>query len=188
MPIPFVLIDLTSVTGYVTDVFDIYTSSKDPTKTPVKYFDFMVHSKEKVTRAVCFSRQKRPFVTLLNGLKNEGIECKKVRVSDSNDYLLYSFSEVSKVSLNYDKKEILLETQSIANILNSCSIHERINIEAVIINLSANENTSSATSVLFVRKAVAHENTGSIEIWFYNDAADEITDDNKISDVIKFQI
>ena len=188
MPIPFVLIDLTSVTGYVTDVFDIYTSSKDPTKTPVKYFDFMVHSKEKITRAVCFSRQKRPFVTLLNGLKNEGIECKKVRVSDSNDYLLYSFSEVSKVSLNYDKKEILLETQSIANILNSCSIHERINIEAVIINLSANENTSSATSVLFVWKAVAHDNTGSIEIWFYNDAADEITDDNKISDVIKFQI
>ena len=44
MPIPFVLIDLTSVTGYVTDVSDIYTASKGPTKTPVKYFDFMVHS------------------------------------------------------------------------------------------------------------------------------------------------
>ena len=29
----------------------IYTSSKDPTKTQVKYFDFMVHSKEKVTHA-----------------------------------------------------------------------------------------------------------------------------------------
>ena len=85
---------------------DIYTSSKDPTKTSVK----SIHSKEKVTHGVCFSPQKRPFVTSLNGLKNEGIECKKVRVSDSNDYLLYSFSEVSKVSLNYDKKEVLLET------------------------------------------------------------------------------
>ena len=116
MPIAFVLLDHTSVTGYVTDVSDIYTSSKDPTKTPVKYFDFMVHSKEKVTHAVCFKRQKRPFVTPLNGLKNEDIECKKVQVSDSNDYFIYSFSEVSKVSLNYDKKELLLETQSIANI------------------------------------------------------------------------
>ena len=103
MPIPFVLIDLTSVTGYITDVSDIYTSTKEPTKTPVKYFDFMVHSKGKVARTVCFSPQKRPFVTSLNGLKNEGIECKKVRVSDSNDYLLFSFSEVSKVLLNYDK-------------------------------------------------------------------------------------
>ena len=50
MPIPFVLIDLNSVTVCVTDVSGIYTSNKDPTKTPVKYFDFMVHSKEKVTR------------------------------------------------------------------------------------------------------------------------------------------
>ena len=88
MPIPFVLIALTSVTGYVTDVSDIYKSSKDPVKTPVKYLDFMVHSKEKVTCAVCFLPQKRPFVTSLNGLKNEGIECKKVRDSDSNDHLL----------------------------------------------------------------------------------------------------
>ena len=46
----------------------------------------------------------------------------------------------------------------------------------MIINLSAKENTSSATSVLFVRKAVAHDNTGSIEISFYNYAADEISD------------
>ena len=46
MPIPFVLIDLTSVTGYVTDVSDAYTSSKNPTKAPVKYSDFMGHSKE----------------------------------------------------------------------------------------------------------------------------------------------
>ena len=38
------------------------------------------------------------------------------------------------------------------------------------------ENISSATSVLFVRKAVAHDNTGWIEISFYNDAADEISD------------
>ena len=89
---------------------------------------------------------------------------------------LYSFSEVSKVSLNHDKKELLLETQSIANVLNSCSIYERINIEAVIIILLAKGNISSATSVLFVRKAVEHDNTGSIEISFYNDAADEISD------------
>ena len=99
----------------------------------------------------------------LNELKNEGIERKKVRVSDSNDYLLYSFSKVSKVSLSYGKKELLLETQSIANILNSCPIYERVNIEAVIINLSAKENISSARSVLFVRKAVAHDSTGLIE-------------------------
>ena len=83
MFIPFVLIDITSTTVYVTDVSDIYTPSKDPTKTHVKYFYFMVHSKEKVTCAVCFSPQKRPFVTSLNGLMNEGIECKKVRVSES---------------------------------------------------------------------------------------------------------
>ena len=57
MPIPFVLMDLTSVTGYVTDVSDIYTSSKNPTKTPVKYSDFMVHSKEKVT-LLFVSRQR----------------------------------------------------------------------------------------------------------------------------------
>ena len=122
MRLPFVLIGLTSVTGYVTDLSDIYTSSKSHIKIPVKYFDFMVHSNEKVTLAVCFSSRKWPIVTSLNGLKNEGIECKKVRVSDSNDYLLYSFSKISNVSLNYDKKELLLETQSIANILNSCSI------------------------------------------------------------------
>ena len=30
--------------------------------------------------------------------------------------------------------------------------------------------------MLFVRKPVAHDNTGSIEISFYNDAADEISD------------
>ena len=60
--------------------------------------------------------------------------------------------------------------------MNSCSIYERVNIEAVIINLSAKVNISSATSVLFVRKAVAHDNTGSTEISFYNDAADEISD------------
>ena len=70
----------------------------------------------------------------------------------------------------------MLETQSKPNILNSCSIYERVNIEAVIANLSAKENISSATSILFMRKAVAHGNTGSIEISFYNDAADEISD------------
>ena len=122
MRLPFVLIGLTSVTGYVTDLSDIYTSSKRPIKIPAKYFDFMVHSNEKVTVAVCFSSRKWSIVTSLNGLKNEGIESKKARVSDSNDYLLYSFSKISNVSLNYDKKELLLETQSIANILNSCSI------------------------------------------------------------------
>ena len=57
MYIPFVLIDLTFATGYITNLFDIYTFSKDLTETPVKYFDAMVHSKEKVTRAVCFSPQ-----------------------------------------------------------------------------------------------------------------------------------
>ena len=98
----------------------------------MKYFDFMVHSKEKVTRAVCFLPQECPFVMSLNWLDNEGIESKKVRVSDWNDYLWYSFSEVSKVSLNYDEKELLLETQSLTSILNSCSIYERVNIEAVI--------------------------------------------------------
>ena len=71
----------------------------------------------------------------------------------------------------------MLKTQSIANIFNSCSIYERVNIEAVIIGLSAKENTSSAISLLFVRKAAAHDNTGSIEILFYDDAAaDEISD------------
>ena len=39
-----------------------------------------------------------------------------------------------------------------------------VNIEALITNLSVKENISSATSVLFVRKAAAHGNTGSIEI------------------------
>ena len=37
------------------------------------YFDFLVRSKEKVTLPVCFSPQKRPFVTSMNGLKNEEI-------------------------------------------------------------------------------------------------------------------
>ena len=69
----------------------------------------------------------------------------------------------------------MLETQSIANILNSCSIYERVNIEAVIIILLVKGNISSATSVLFVRKALEHDNTGSIEISFYTDAADEIS-------------
>ena len=46
----------------------------------------------------------------------------------------------------------------------------------MIINLSAKEDISSATSVLFGRKAVAQDNTGSIEISLYNDAADEISD------------
>ena len=41
-------------------------------------FWFMVHLKEKATGAVCFSPQKRPFVTSLNGLRNEGIECKRL--------------------------------------------------------------------------------------------------------------
>ena len=70
----------------------------------------------------------------------------------------------------------MLKTQSIANIFNSCSIYETVNIEAVIIRLSAKENISSATSLLFVRKAAAHDNTASIEILFYDDAADEISD------------
>ena len=70
---------------------DICTSKKDLSKTPVKYFDLMVHSKEKVTRAVCFSPQKWQFVTSLNGLKNEEIECKKIRASDSNNYLFTQF-------------------------------------------------------------------------------------------------
>ena len=46
---------------YVTNVSDIYTSNKDPTETPVKCFDFMVHSKKKVTHAVCFLPQKQVF-------------------------------------------------------------------------------------------------------------------------------
>ena len=60
--------------------------------------------------------------------------------------------------------------------MNSCSIYDRVNIEAVIINLSAKENISSATSVLFVKKTIAYDNTGLIEISFYNDAADRISD------------
>ena len=100
MSIPFVPIDLTSVTGCVTDVSDIYAPNKDTTKAPAVYFHFIVHSKKKVVCAVCFSPQKPPFVMLLNWLKNEGIKIKKVRVSNSNDYLLYSFSQVSKVYLN----------------------------------------------------------------------------------------
>ena len=49
MSVPFVLIDLTSVIGFVTNVSDIHISNEDPTKTLVKHFDFMVHSKNKVT-------------------------------------------------------------------------------------------------------------------------------------------
>ena len=71
----------------------------------------------------------------------------------------------------------MLETQSIANIFNPCSIYERVNVEAVIINLSAKENLSSVISVLFVRKDVAHYNIELIKISFDNDAADEISDD-----------
>ena len=95
MPIPLVLIDLTSVTGCVTDFSHIYTSSKDATKTPVKYFDFMVHSKEKVT-LLFVSRHRSDHLLryVTESAKNGGIECKKVRASDSNDYLLYSFSKV----------------------------------------------------------------------------------------------
>ena len=48
----------------------------------------------------------------------------------------------------------------------------------MIINLSAKGNIFSATSVLFVKKAVAHNNTGWIEKSFYNDAAGEISDGN----------
>ena len=98
-----------------------------------------------------------------------------------SDYLLCSFSEISKFSLNYDKKELLLETQSVANIMNSCSIYGRLNIEAVTINPSAKENISLATSVLFLRKAVAHDNTESIEFTFFNNAADKISDGKKAS-------
>ena len=58
--------------------------------------------------------------------------------------------------------------------MNLGSIDERVNTEAVILNLSAKENTSLVTSVHFVRKAVADDNTGSIEISFYNDTVDEI--------------
>ena len=96
--VPFVLTNLTSITGYVTDLSDIYRSSNDCTKTPVKCFDFIVHSKEKVARAICFSPQKEPFITSLNRPKNKGIEWKKVRVSDSIDKLLCSVLKESKVS------------------------------------------------------------------------------------------
>ena len=67
----------------------------------------MVHSKEKVTCVVCFWPQKRPLITSLNGLKNEEIKSKKVRVSDSNNYLLCNFPEVSEVSINFNKKDLL---------------------------------------------------------------------------------
>ena len=106
-------IGLTSVTGYVSDVSEIITKltpqKKTPQKKATRYFDFLVHSKDKVTRAVCFSPQKRPFISSVGQLKNQGIECKKVRLSGANDYLIYSFSELSKVSLNYDKKEYKTE-------------------------------------------------------------------------------
>ena len=171
MPITFVLIDLTSVTGYVTDMSNIYSFNKDATKTPVKYFDFMVSSKDKVmhlyTITHClFLAAEASFITSLNKLKNDEIECRKDRVSDSNDYLLYRFSEVSKVSLNYDNKGLLLERQPTASNLNFCLICDRVNIKAVTINLSAKEKLSSVTSVLFVRKAVAHGKTRSMEISF----------------------
>ena len=86
MPITFVLIDLTSVTGYVTDMSDIYSFTIDVTKAPVKYFDFMVSSKDKVMhlhtiRHCSFLATEASFITSLNKLKMtrlnvERIECR----------------------------------------------------------------------------------------------------------------
>ena len=79
---------------------------------------------------------------------------------------------------------------NVRNTINSIHLEFKhkhwVSIEAVIIHLSAKENISSAKSVLFVKKAVGHDNTGSIEISFYNDAADEINDGKcyKISNLI----
>ena len=95
MFIPFSLIGLSSGTGYFTDISDIYISSKDSTKTPLKSFDFIFNSKEKVNQSYClFLVTKASFITSMNKLKNEEIQCKKVRVSDSNSYSLYIFLEV----------------------------------------------------------------------------------------------
>ena len=148
MFIPFSLIGLSSVTGYFTDISDIYISIKYSTKTPLNNFDFIVNWKEKVNQSYClFLATKSSFITSMNKLKNEEIQCKKVRVSDSTSYSLYSFLEVSFYvsenyqlnSFNYDNKELLLEAQSITSILNFCSIYKRVNIEPVILKFSVTE-------------------------------------------------
>lgn len=96
MFIPFSLIGLSSVAGSFTDISDIYISSKYSTKTPLNNFDFIVNSKEKVNQSYCLLlATKASFITSMNKLKNEEIQCKKDRVSDSSSYSLYSFLEVS---------------------------------------------------------------------------------------------
>ena len=116
------------------------------------------------------------YVTSLNGLKNGGVECKKVRASDSNDYFLYSFSEVKSFIKLREEGTIVRNTINSEHLEFMLYIREGKHWSCDYKPFSKKKNISSATSVLFVRKAVAHDNTGSIEILSYNDVADEIRD------------
>ena len=93
----YLFLDVT-VSGYVSAISPVQEFKKKR-----KYFDFMLHTKESVKRAICFSPEKH---ALLRDIckSSSGCQIKKIKYSN-DDILINDYSAVKGMDLKFDKKE-----------------------------------------------------------------------------------
>lgn len=137
-----------------------------------KYFDFMLHTEDNVQRGVCFSPEKHE---LMHSIENSSSGCvlKKVKFSN-NDILVTDYSSVKKADLKFNKSKVDCQINSVTTILSESGLYDRVNIKAIVANLTAIEPVCHNNADLNYQKAIVYDNTGSIPITLYGDLTNTV--------------
>ena len=111
------------------------SNPKSPGKKSCKFFDFYLHTKSDVRRAVCFSPQKRTYTKSLSN-RNQPVEIKKVRIT-TKDIIVSENTIVKEIDVDFKKKEQQIEFSSIKEILFKKELYDKVSVKAVVENVKS---------------------------------------------------
>ena len=129
---------------------------------------------------VCFSPEKHAlFNDISKDNNNAGIETKRFRSSETNEYVIINdFSSVKKTELDFESK-ILREKKNRARfrkedfkrkpftgqqVINECAIYDIVDKSGLVYNLQQETTSQKEGAPLRIRKGIMKDQTGSIEI------------------------
>ena len=126
--------------------------------------------------------KKRNYLSELSQV-NQAVEIKRIKLG--NDIVLKDNVMISEVELDFDKIPRQFTITSNKDILFQKDIYERVNIAAIIKDISLPERRNGPKGVIDVRKALAIDNSGEISMSLFGEKGETIEANRtyKISDL-----
>ena len=153
----------TDITGYISSLSPIRIA-----KSKTKYFDFLLHTKKDVKRAVCFSPEKYQLIEQINADTKQGCQIKKVKLNkDSKDVVIGTNSSIKKMDLEFQKIENTPEYKKIDYLINEAMIFDVVDVRGIIANLGPTETTEIDGVQIEYCTASLTDDTGSIPVTFF---------------------